>query len=792
MKKFGYQMLAGGMVGLVASVVLALPSDQYRDYDLDAALRVKYAAESDVSRLQQRERDLESQLSRSQTQLSSNEYQISRNRNRIQDLGSERQDKRQLIERLERRQDQLSRRRAQLAHEERDLERRIRQIESSVAVISVETSRPIQMAAAASPQKNTDEGKRNRDKGDRGGKGDDPARNGDKNPERGGRDNTNSPGRGGENGPGRGNGAGPDKGGEPPAGGGGATPPPKNNPELDRLKAELRKVRGELAQVSHQLNEVQRDISQASHRLERIRYEVSDLQDQNQRLLRENQQLERDIVAYRQDLQVVGVELDGALSELASANREVARIERNLDLAKAEVSPVAKSHGSTDGAASGKEYGTIAGDLRAAETAGYENGTAAANDKQAYDEGYKQGVDTAWDEIKAASRVAKQKGYNDRVKFYRTSKLEEIVIDASEVLSYSNESLQSSSASTETDKYYRPRPGSYPHPRIKEFYMSAYHSAFNAERSRSYSEHEQKEYSDKYPMYKSGSVTSPEYKTAYANANRAASLKKGKQEGYNITISTNKDKEVTKAYGEGVSEVDQLYRNNPILDDFQFKLVDGDGDGFVLPGESAQLELNLKNFGLVEKRGLSASIKGEGSSITPGTKTFKLPELPAQSQVKVINLGNYDVPSNMSVGQTFFVNAGLKEGQKTLFEKNLEGQIAYPMQMELASKPVDLPTSEAGSFVFSVYNKSQVTQSAVIHIKYDSSKVSNAWPTSFTVGPRQTRQVTVRVKGNSRQEFSWTTLSFVVKKNGLTASSTESVKIQVNDGKCLVGPVCDY
>lgn len=762
--------LFGALVFMgMSAPVFALPSQNFADYDLSPAQAAQGRAQDRVNDLEGQKSDWERRIELAESQLSSAEFQLQRNSQDIDSLHRESQDLASEIPRLQHEVDQARRHKEgidrRVDRQERELrrdkgsqkrevetaQRQVKDKQGQVGAVKAELDKekaknPVdagkvdqlqkQLAAAQAEvqaaQKNLQDVRQRAQ---------------------------------------------------------------QNEGKFKQAEQQIREGKDRSRELANRIEHGQRKLERDNRRYNQIPGEIARLESANDSLRSQIRDLNSDLRNYNANLDQVRMNLSAAYDVLNDTTAEVERIQRNLDAANSEVSAVAKVDATADGKKEGADSGYKDGDVDAAERAGNENGTAAAQDNSTYDgaaykSGYARGESTAWKKIKEDAASEKRRGYKDKEQDYRNSPLRERTLTPEKALASQNMGAQSSLSDDADSKYYNPRPAAYPHPQITQYYKEAYSRNFRVESGKQWQISHDLSDSENYPKYKGGTKTSSEYTKSYNDANRVASDSRGDSEGYKNTIDANLGIEKKKGYYAGVQEADALYLNHPVLDNYSIQLIDDDGDGFILPGESARLVVKVKNYGHKDQENVTASIQGSGS-VGGGSQNYKVPDLPAQSDITVVGLGQYSVPSHLEAGQTFNLNTDIKLNGVSAYKQSLVGRIDYPFNLEVAYAPVDFSASDMNDIQVKITNKSTVNQAATLHLQ-QNSKLEDSKPVNFIVGPQQSVVVTVQGKGKSNSARQWVTLQVSITKQGMKASGVAEKKVQVVEKPgCWIPGQCD-
>lgn len=494
--------------------------------------------------------------------------------------------------------------------------------------------------------------------------------------------------------------------------------------------------------------------------------------------------------------------------------------------ATADAEVAAKKNGEADGKRDG-----LAASFAQGKKEGLAHGDATGDDTVAYGKGRAKGEADGLAQAVRDAAYREGEGYTDKENSYLNAPLKEVIIgDAAQAAKYKG--LQGRASSSGDDRYYNPRPASYPHPRLQRFYSDAYdssyrdvleatfasvyrdvyndvyntnyRSAYNQAYAVNYEQSRVQGYKDAYARtYKIvyDRVYASEYKTRYAayyqtlfNANKddkaqhdagfaegnaIASEAKGYREGKDFAYKANLQIEKDKAYKAGVARADNLYMNNPVIKAVDLQLRDKDADGIFRPGEDVILVAKIKNFGLVSKTDLSSELSG-ANGISLSAAKVGIAALPGQSEITVVGVSQA-VLADAKEGSAFSVNGKLVDSKGVVaMAKSFSSQAMYPAVVSIVGFDGILIPGVATAVKVSVQNRSQGAQNLQLDLGVDATRV-NADRVQALVALKAGEKTEIKftLTGKPEAQFEESALKLVTTQSNLTFAVDQGLKMTI-------------
>ncbi|MBX9766901.1 MAG: hypothetical protein K2X47_06485, partial [Bdellovibrionales bacterium] len=538
-----------------------------------------------------------------------------------------------------------------------------------------------------------------------------------------------------------------------------------------------------LQQTLLRTRDLTRMINDAQISIQRIDREIASLQTQRDTLSRR-------VTAVDQAMDSSEARLRTATSRLQDMSAARDRVVQNLSDAQVEISAIARSHGELDGSkegdevgrekatAEGLENGKIAG-LEEAMKAGRAAGEAAKNDVAATTQGLAQGKVEGLATAVAEARPFEGMGFEQKEKEFLGAKLKELD------LANGFRALQQSRANRSENgdgRYYRPRPSTYPHPKLGTFYASAYDAAYRGSLSEAYSAAYNATYTTvltrTIDQYKTDKV---KYAEGFKIGNREASLLKGLADGRKAGYSDNIEKEKSAATTRGINSANAKY-SEPVIQVLSARLKEVSQDGVLAPGEEAVVEIQLKNFGLKDKVGLRGvmTVNGRGVSVPAGD--MALPPIPAQSSVVVRMAQKLVVGAATSVGTQFSAQFKVNDGSAVLKAETFAGAVQTPVQIAIRQSPRILVPGTPAALEVSVSNITNREQIIAVQIGSQAGQVQMS-QNSQSLKIASGSSAVARFEISAREEalFEETTINVIATQN--TAKISEPTQLKMIIGR---------
>ena len=493
--------------------------------------------------------------------------------------------------------------------------------------------------------------------------------------------------------------------------------------EFDRVVTVLEQNRSGLQETLVRIRDLARSNQEARLVLAQIDRELLTLQTQREALSRRLNSA---------DQAVNGAEnrLNAAVTRRREMEAALDRVEQNLKDAQIEISEVARSHGTADGAKEGDEFGLAKGNqeglekgkiagLEEALKLGREAGSLAKNDTVAMNQGLTtgraEGVAQAIEQAKPFEKM----GFEQKEREFLEAQLKEVT------LSNGFRGLQQATRRSEhgDGRYYKPRPGQYPHPKLTVFYTEAYDGAYRSSLSAAYRETYAETYTAVFKktldQFKADKV---KYAEGFRIGNREASLLKGLEDGRTLGFSENIDKEKLAATSKGTARANAKYAE-PVIQIVGAKLREVSDDGVLAPGEDAIVEVQVKNFGSKDKVGLRGLMSLNGRGISVPTADMALPPISAKSAVTIRMAQRLSIGASTSVGTQFTAQFKVADGGQTLMNTSFTGAVQTPVQVTIRQAPRLLVPGTASALEVTITNVTNKEQLVALQIAASAQQV---------------------------------------------------------------------
>ncbi len=515
------------------------------------------------------------------------------------------------------------------------------------------------------------------------------------------------------------------------------------------------------------------------------------------------------------------------------------------DSAEAEATKKATDEAEAEGKSEGLALGRSQG-LEAAYRTGRARGEAAANDSAAHAIGRSKGDKQARADAINNGAYREGEGFEERKAHYHRQPLKPIVI-GNKVLTTGFNGIQGRFSVPGDDRYYEPRPGSYPHPRLMEYYTKTYDAVYKRELEETYevvyetarstayelarqtkkAEYEAKDYPESRkagrdygwnetyrPVFESVKgrekpIRKEKYRQqafdankndqgqidkGYREGNAFASENKGYAEKYAEVYETYLQQEKDKAHKAGIKRADDLYMKNAVLEMVELALLEEDQDGIFRPGEGILAQIKLKNWGLVGKQGLSSVVaNAKGIQITQ--PQVLLAEIPAQSDVTVFVNIQGQIAHAAKEGEALALQVNLKNGLETLLSKNFNKVAQFPAKIVIAGFDGILIPGVATSVKIVVTNRSKKTQNLDIALALDNARVSSdkLGLEIANLGAGKSSEQVVTLTGNPDAQFEESPLSLTTNQGAQVFAAEVGLNMTIikkhlptNDSKGLI------
>ncbi len=419
---------------------------------------------------------------------------------------------------------------------------------------------------------------------------------------------------------------------------------------------------------------------------------------------------------------------------------------------------------------------------------GYEFGYRSSNNQVSYkigrEAGEKNGATRAYNDAQVREPV----GYSDREKTYLNAPLKKVNLGEVSLLT-KFQGAQGRYSEDGEDKYYNPRPGNLPHPRIKQYYMGYYDSTYREVLTRvyrsNYDSAQRIAYDSNYATAKKAAFSKdyPESRTlgynqaylGFAEGNAQGSQQKGFDDGNSAAYAAKIEDEKTKAYNAGVARCDALYTKNPVIKVVSIDLVDSDRDGINRPGETVQAIYVIKNFGLVAKADLNAEASVQSGSASVIEARASIPSLPPQSEATVFGRAQIKIADSANDGSSMQVGVRLVD-RSEVSRQSFNRQILFPTVAQIVDfDGVIIPEQETKVKV-TLSNRSKSAQSLGVEMITDSSKIQVDQPqlSIESLAAGETKSLVFSARGNADARFQESTIGFTVRQKGLVFGQTGS------------------
>jgi hypothetical protein len=597
---------------------------------------------------------------------------------------------------------------------------------------------------------------------------------------------------------------------------------------LQNKQNEISRAQSDLTQAQNRESELIANADRVNRRIDIVAQQLRSLDDQiryaqseiNQRIY-ERDQLQ---AIYNQRSQERNVALN-------RYNQVVANIETGRQVMATIAGRDGRADGTREGQAIGQERGTRDG-IANGQKDGTQNGTAdgrerdynvgmnqglvraeaeAANPRtintpaqgRAYEQGKRLGYEFGYrtgtnqgsytrgravgeaEGLAAAVRDAEPRepvGYNDREQTYLNAPLQTVTLGESSGIMRNFNGVQGDTSENGDGRFYNPRPGSLPHPRLGQFYQQYYDASYRESldgtfRS-TYAEVYKRTYAANYEQAynlafardypDSRDLAFNQAYLGFTQGNAAGSQQKGHDDGFRFAYDQNIEIEKRKAYEHGVARCDELYTKNAVIKVISISLLDFDRDGINRPGESQQSVFIVKNFGLKPKTDLAMEaslISGPGAILAPRSI---VPNLPPQSTATVFGSQQLKVLDSAAEGSTIQAVLRLVDS-KEVARQNFNKQVLLPTITKLTDFDGIVIPGLKTLVKVTLTNRSQSSQSLSVDMSVDNSKISLAEPhqTVEKLAAGETKTLNFTIIGNLEARFEETELSVSVRQKGL-------------------------
>ncbi|GIL17288.1 MAG: hypothetical protein BroJett040_10390 [Oligoflexia bacterium] len=611
--------------------------------------------------------------------------------------------------------------------------------------------------------------------------------------------------------------------------------------EQKRAEDRLRTAQQNLAAQKTELEKRRQSLAQAQQREREL---AQNLQNNRQRMNDLNNllgRLDRDLRYAISETRQRTYERDQSLSyfERRRADRDQAKnrldqVDYNIDLARRELEAMATANASSDGDREGREIGRERGlrdGQRNGQTDGNAAGTNAGKDRD-YDRGMMKGLSDAQAEAanpkffdvpaegRAYDRGAKDGfafgyqtgtnkakyqegrkegeanglaqarqdalpqdglGYQNRENFYLNQPLKQVSLGEAQPLAKGFNGVQGKNSTSGDDRYYNPRPGSLPHPRLTAFYNQKYDSVYRDQLEAIYKTTYDIVYKETYAAnYKSAYDQAYAqnyqqsydlgYKKAYrgfTDGNAAGSRKKGYDEGFKFAYDTNIENEKKLAYQRGVSRADELYTKNAVIKVVGMDIREMNRDGIYRPGETVQVVYLIKNFGLVGKSDLTSVVSSVNNTGTVVEARAQVPALPPQSEATITGRQQVQIIGAAEEGDTLQVQFKLEDSKQLVAQKGFEKTVQMPTVIQLVDFDGVVIPQEKTIVKVKATNRSQSVQNLTVDMIVDPTKISL---------PATRQQVVALNAGESR------TLSFEMSGQAEARFQESEISVRADQG----------
>lgn len=491
----------------------------------------------------------------------------------------------------------------------------------------------------------------------------------------------------------------------------------------------------------------------------------------------------------------------------------------------------AQSNGTRDGLAQGKIDG-LANAYKIGLNEGLKHGEETGSDREAYAQGRKEGEAAGLAQAIEDAKPQEPLGYDAKEKEYLTAPLKKVIVgDAN--LAQKMEGLQGRYSEEGDDRYYRPQPGSIPHPRLQPFYMSAYDRAYRTELSSTYRSVYRREYDSSYASsyrknydenyarkyadsekngydmgysetykveydrnyrsryavvykqfydqnFEKFKLDATERARGFKDGNATASKAKGYKEGYQASYASNIEVEKRKAFAAGQARAKNLYDNNAVIQVTGLELKEVDTDGINRPGESLAVVMKLKNFGLKSKTDLQSELINAKGSIQITQSKVLTGQIPPQSDATVV------VPTQSVVARSAVDGASLQatiqalSGSVIHASQSLELKVQYPALTKIINFDGILVPGVATSVKVRVLNRSKKAQNLTLPVLVDSTKVEQSKnQIQLTLLPGEQKEVDLILTGKMEARFEESPLEISTQQGSDQFAMLETMKMTI-------------
>jgi predicted nucleic acid-binding Zn-ribbon protein len=440
-------------------------------------------------------------------------------------------------------------------------------------------------------------------------------------------------------------------------------------------------------------------------------------------------------------------------------------------------------NGNPDGTGAGLGYAYKMGRQE-----GFAHGDVNGTDKVAYGKGRARGEADGLAQAKTDALPQEGVGYKRRENDYLTAPLKKVDLGGENNLAAQFKGVQGRYSNNGDDRYYSPRPGNYPHPRLTRFYSEAYDSsyrdtlertyqairqaAFDAARQAAHDREKAAALAKTYEESRSQGFT--DYTKGFADGNADASQKKGYREGKKAAYDANIQKEKDLADARGVARANELYTKNAVLQVVSIQLIDSDRDGIIRPGETVQTIAIVKNFGLVSKQNLQseASVLNGSASVKEGISN--VPVLPPQSEATILGRAQIAVNAQADDGSAIQLKYRLIDANGEAGREVFNRTVQFPTVTSIQNFDGILIPGARTEVKIALRNRSQSKQSLTVEMSVDNSKVQieqNVQRVS-DLNAGETKTVTFALTGRPEARFEETPIRVSVTQNGLAFGKT--------------------
>lgn len=500
--------------------------------------------------------------------------------------------------------------------------------------------------------------------------------------------------------------------------------------------------------------------------------------------------------------------------------------------------------GEVDGARDGKNEGTADGLKQAYDDgykSGYADGFSSGRDRGAYLAGQQRGRAQGLVDAIQEALPLERKAYLEVESTYLNAPLKKISL-GDDLVSKDFDGLQERKKKGRRGDRKGPRnnrgghghrEGGLPHPRLKDFYQNAYDRAFDDafrsayergydlafERSynqaydRTYDQFETTQQPEYYKQsydsaYRSAynsayrrrydEVYAQEKKIAYAEAfaihrQNAAQIAQGQADGLRIgsqdkgykdgraeAYKENIEIEKQKSVDRGSKAAHDLYMNNAVLKFVSADWMDQDGDGFFRPGESIDLMIRVKNFGLKSSTQVNEKISGV-QNLAVSSLEQNSGEIQAQSETTILRRARIAIDQKVVDGTAIGLTLTHAEGEKTLGQKKFATKALYSIGLKVEGSGGKFAPGATRNLVITLKNRSATAQKVVMNLDTDTEvvKAGISAETTLDLKANEERKVTTTLKALESGFLLTTPVDVSVIKGGKVWAQTHRDSLSV-------------